>query len=110
MDFYKIDVKPDGIIYVNDPAGLAGDVELVNFIQGRRVYFISGHFDILKMRFNGHMVMMILHAVRIESYAIQLVLRIILQNIILLIFGDRVEKSSCLSIVKTVHRRSLILL
>jgi len=59
LDLYKIEVRPDGIIHVDDPAGLAGDVELVNSIQGRRVYFISGHFDILKMRFNGHMVMMI---------------------------------------------------
>ncbi len=57
LDLYKIEIRPNGLIHVDDPAGLAGDMELVNSIQGRRVYFISGHFDILKMRFNGRMVM-----------------------------------------------------
>ncbi len=59
LDLYKIEVRPDGLIHVDDPAGLAGDMELVNSITGRRVYFITGHFDILRMRFNGHMVMQI---------------------------------------------------
>jgi hypothetical protein len=57
LDLYKIEIRPDGLIHVDDPAGLAGDMELVNAIPGRRVYFIAGHFDILKMRFNGHMVL-----------------------------------------------------
>lgn len=57
LDLYKVEVKPNGLIHVDDPAGLAGDMELVNSIPGRRVYFVSGYFDILKMRFNGHMVM-----------------------------------------------------
>ncbi len=29
LDLYKIEVRPDGLIHVDDPAGLAGDVELV---------------------------------------------------------------------------------
>ena len=57
LDLYKIEARPDGLIHVSDPAGLAGDMEVVNSITGRRVYFISGYFDILKMRFNGNMVM-----------------------------------------------------
>ena len=30
---------------------------VVNSVPGRRVYFISGYFYILEMKFNGHMVM-----------------------------------------------------
>ena len=62
LDLYKIEARPDGIIHVDDPAGLAGDMELVSSIPGRRVYFISGHFDIFKMRFKGHMVMNITYS------------------------------------------------
>jgi hypothetical protein len=59
LDLYKIEVRPDGLIHVDDDTGLAGDMELINSIPGRRVYFILGHSDILKMRFNGQMVLMI---------------------------------------------------
>ena len=62
LDLYKIEVRPDGTIHVDDPAGLAGDMELINSIPGRRVYFISGHFDFFRMRFNGHMVMQIAYS------------------------------------------------
>jgi hypothetical protein len=64
LDLYKIEVGPDGIIHIDDPAGLAGDAEVVNSIPGRRVYFISGYFYILKMRFNGHMVMQLIYSER----------------------------------------------
>lgn len=64
LDLYKIEVRPNGLIHVDDPAGLAGDMELVNSVRGRRVYFVSGYFDILKMRFNGHMVMNISYGER----------------------------------------------
>jgi hypothetical protein len=57
LDLYKIETRPDGSIHVEDPAGLAGDMELIDSITGRRVYFISGYFDILKVRFRGNMVM-----------------------------------------------------
>lgn len=57
LDLYRIEVRSDGIIHVDDPAGLAGDMELLSSDRGRRVYFITGHFDILKLRFNGQMVM-----------------------------------------------------
>lgn len=67
LDLYKIEVRPDGLIHVDDPAGLAGDVELVNSIPGRRVYFISGHFDILKMRFNGNVVLMTSYSERLSQ-------------------------------------------
>jgi hypothetical protein len=62
LDLYKIEVRPDGLIQVDDPGRLAGDMELVNATQGRRVYFVSGHFYILKMRFNGHVVLMMSHS------------------------------------------------
>ena len=67
LDLYKIEVRLDGLIHVDDPAGLAGDMELVNAIQGRRVYFISGHFYILKMRFNGHVVIMMSYSERLSE-------------------------------------------
>jgi len=64
LDLYKLVIRSDGLIHVDDPAGLAGDMELVHYVKGRRVYFVSGYFDILKMRFNGHMVMNILYGER----------------------------------------------
>ena len=64
LDLYKIEARPDGSIHVDDPAGLAGDMELINSVTGRRVYFISGYFDILKVRFNGRMVMNISYSER----------------------------------------------
>jgi hypothetical protein len=67
LDLYKIEVRPDGLLHVDDPAGLAGDIELVSSFPGRRVYFISGHFDLLKMRFNGHMVMMMSYYERLSG-------------------------------------------
>ncbi len=57
LDLYKIEVRPDGSCHVDDPKGLAGDMELVSSGPGKRLYFISGHYDILKMRFNGRMVL-----------------------------------------------------
>jgi hypothetical protein len=64
LDLYKIEPGPDGSVHVSDPAGLAGDMEVVNSITGRRVYFITGYFDVLKMRFNGNMVMHISYSER----------------------------------------------
>ncbi|HXW69027.1 MAG TPA: hypothetical protein VEJ88_05425 [Dissulfurispiraceae bacterium] len=67
LDLYKIKIGPDGLVHVYDPAGLAGVMKLVNSIQGRRVYFISGYFDVLKMRFNGHMVLIISYSERLSE-------------------------------------------
>ena len=67
LDLYKVEARPDGLIHVNDSAGLAGDMELVNSTPGRRLYFISGHFDILNVRFNGHMVMKISYSERLSE-------------------------------------------
>jgi hypothetical protein len=64
LDSYKVNVRSDGIIHVDDLPMLAGDAELVQSIPGRRIYFITGYFDILKMRFHGHMVMMISYSQR----------------------------------------------
>ncbi|MBA4372044.1 MAG: hypothetical protein C0402_04200 [Thermodesulfovibrio sp.] len=56
LDLYRIEPRPEGSIHVHDPAGLEGDVDLVSAVQGRRLYFVSGHFTFLKMKVNGHMV------------------------------------------------------
>ena len=65
LDLYKITVRPDGLIHVDDPAGVAGDMELVNSMTGRRLYFVTGYFEILRVRFNGSMVMNISYAERL---------------------------------------------
>ena len=62
LDSYLMEVRPDGLIHVVDPAGLAGDMELIRSDRGERVYFVTGHFDFLKMRFKGHMVMIMSYA------------------------------------------------
>ncbi len=64
LDSYKVEVRPNGLIHVDDPAGLAGDMELVNSIPGRRLYFATGHFDILKMRFYGRVVLVMSYSGR----------------------------------------------
>jgi len=64
LDLYKVKVRPDGLFHIDDAAGLAGDMEIVNSIPGRRAYFIYGHFDILKIRFHGHVVLLISYAER----------------------------------------------
>jgi hypothetical protein len=64
LDSYNVQVRSDGLIHVDDPAGLAGDMELVNSVPGRRVYFVTGHFDILKMRFYGRVVLLMSYSVR----------------------------------------------
>jgi hypothetical protein len=62
LDLYKMEVRADGLIHVDDLEGLVGDMELIDSIPGRRVYFILGHSDILKIRFNGRMVLMIAYS------------------------------------------------
>ena len=57
LDLYSVSVRPDGLIHVDDPAGLAGDVEVISASRGKRVYFISGYYDLLKIRFHGHVLM-----------------------------------------------------
>ena len=58
LDAYKVEVRPDGSSHVNDPKGLAGDMELVSESDGKRIYYIKGHWDFpLGIRFNGRMVL-----------------------------------------------------
>jgi hypothetical protein len=64
LDLYKVEVRRNGLVHIADPGGLAGDMELVNAIPGRRVYFVSGHFDILKMRFYGRVVLLMSYSER----------------------------------------------
>ncbi len=62
LDSYKVEVRPDGLIHVDDPPGLAGDAEIVDSGPGRRIYLISGYFDILMIRFNGRMVLVTVYS------------------------------------------------
>jgi hypothetical protein len=64
LDSYKVTLRPDGLLHVDDPAGLAGDVDLISADRGRRIYFIAGYYDLLKMRFHGRMVLMTEYSVR----------------------------------------------
>ncbi|MDA8082057.1 MAG: hypothetical protein M0024_00190 [Nitrospiraceae bacterium] len=57
LDQYSIEVRPDGSSHVNDPAGLAGDVEPLFAGRNSRVYFITGQYELLKMKFHGRMVL-----------------------------------------------------
>lgn len=57
LDLYSVSVRPDGLLHVDDPAGLAGDVEVISKRRGRRVYYISGYYDLLKLRFFGNVLM-----------------------------------------------------
>jgi hypothetical protein len=67
LDSYKIEVRPGGVMHVYDPAGLEGDMKLVRSTPGRRVYYVSGHFDFLKMRFNGRMVLAMSYSERLNK-------------------------------------------
>jgi hypothetical protein len=69
LDLYKVTVRPDGLIHIDDPAGLAGDMELIDSAPGRRVYFVSGHFDIFKLRFYGYVVLLMSYSERISEAA-----------------------------------------
>ncbi len=69
LDSYKVEVRPDGLIHIDDPAGLAGEMELVSSVPGRKVYFVSGHFDIVKLRFYGHVVLLMSYSERSRGAA-----------------------------------------
>jgi hypothetical protein len=58
------------MIHIDDPGKLAGDAELIDARPGRRVYLISGYFNIFKMRFDGHMVLMTVYSERRENAAV----------------------------------------
>jgi hypothetical protein len=62
LDNYSVEIRPDHLVHIEDPGKLAGDAERIDARPGRRVYFIAGHFDIFKMRFNGQMVLMTLYS------------------------------------------------
>lgn len=64
LDLYRVRVRPDGLIHIDDPAGLSGDAEIIDAVSGRRIYYITGYFDVLKIRFNGRMVMKIVYSER----------------------------------------------
>lgn len=70
LDPYDIEVRPDRVIHIHDPAGLAGNAELIDARPGRRVYLITGYFDIFKMRFNGQMVLMTVYSEQVEDAAV----------------------------------------
>jgi hypothetical protein len=67
LDSYRIEVMPNGLIHVDEPGKLAGHMELVNASKGERVYFVSGHFYILRMRFNGHVILVMSYFERLSD-------------------------------------------
>jgi len=58
LDNYRLVLMPDRVIHISDSDKLAGDAELIDVSPGRRGYFIAGYFEVLKLRFNGKMVLM----------------------------------------------------
>lgn len=62
LDPYTVEVRPDQVIHIHDPGKLAGDAELIDARPGRRIYLIAGSFDIFKIRFNGHMVLITVYS------------------------------------------------
>ena len=70
LDNYRVKVRPDRVVHIEDPDILAGDAELIDARPGRRVYFIAGHYDILKMRFNGDIVLITAYSEQGENAAV----------------------------------------
>jgi len=70
LDNYRVEVRPDHLIHILDPGNLAGDAELIDARPGRRVYFITGYFNIFKIRFTGQMVLMTRYSEQKENAAV----------------------------------------
>jgi hypothetical protein len=70
LDDYSAEVRPDHVVHIEDPGTLAGDAELIDARPGRRVYLIAGYYDILKMRFNGDIVLVTLYSEQHEDAAV----------------------------------------
>lgn len=70
LDKYRVEVRPDQVIHISDPGKLAGDAELIDARPGRRVYLITGYFNVFKIRFNGHMVLMTVYSEQQENASV----------------------------------------
>jgi hypothetical protein len=70
LDKYAVTVLPDHVVHIEDPRTLAGDAELVDVRPGRRVYLIAGYYDLLKMRFNGDIVLITVYSEQQENSAV----------------------------------------
>jgi hypothetical protein len=57
LDNYKVEVRSHHVVHIDEPGTLGGDAELIDVRPGRRVYLIAGYYDVLKMRFNGDVVL-----------------------------------------------------
>ena len=60
------------MIHIDDPGKLAGDAELIDARPGRRVYLIVGYFNIFRVRFDGHMVLMTVYSERRENATVSM--------------------------------------
>lgn len=67
LDPYQVEVRPGRVFHIHEPGRLAGDAELIDARPGRRVYLISGFFDIFKIRINGQMVLMTVYREDLEK-------------------------------------------
>jgi hypothetical protein len=70
LDSYRVEVRPDHVVHIEEPGILAGDAELIDVRPGRRVYLIAGYYDIFKMRFDGDVVLVTMYAEQRASEAV----------------------------------------
>jgi hypothetical protein len=67
LDNYRIGVRPDHTIHIDEPNTLAGDAELIDVRPGRRIYFIAGYYDVFNIRFKGNVVLVTMYSEQRES-------------------------------------------
>ena len=70
LDKYQIELRPDHVVRIFQPGQLSGDALLIEARPGRRVYFITGYFDVSSIRFNGQMALATLYSEQRENNAI----------------------------------------
>jgi hypothetical protein len=70
LDNYRVAIRSDHVVHIDEPGALAGDAELIDVRPGRRVYLIAGYYDVLRMRFNGDVVLVTLYSEQRENTAV----------------------------------------
>ena len=70
LDTYSVEVRPDHVLHIEDPGKLAGDADLIDVRPGRRAYLIAGYYNILKMQFNGDIVLVTVYSELSENAAV----------------------------------------
>ncbi len=70
LDNYSVKIRSDHVVHIDEPGTLAGDAELIDIRPGRRVYLISGYYDVFNMRFNGDVVLVTMYSEQSENAAV----------------------------------------